>query len=127
MQTAKALWTRLFDVREGEWVVASSMSLYLMFVMFAYYVLKPVSNALFLTELKVDKLPLLNVLIAATGGGLAYLYSKFAARTSLNTAVAATMAISGACLVFFWATIQQTRHRWLFYAFNIWVSLFGAI
>src|SRR6185369_7000079 len=102
MQTAKALWTRLFDVREGEWAVASSMSLYLMFVMFAYYVLKPVSTAIFLTKLNVDKLPLLNILIAAAGGGLAYLYSKFAARTSLGTAVAATMAICGGCLFLFW-------------------------
>jgi hypothetical protein len=33
------------------------MFLYLMFVLFAYYILKPVSRAMFLSKFDIDKLP----------------------------------------------------------------------
>ena len=66
------------------------MSLYLLLVLLAYYILKPVSRALFLNKFDIDKLPYLYVLIAAAGGLLAYLYTKVAVRSSLQTACAAS-------------------------------------
>ena len=40
------------------------MFFYLLFVLFAYYILKPASRAMFLNKLEVDKLPWLYILIA---------------------------------------------------------------
>ena len=56
------------------------MFFYLLFVLFAYYILKPVSRAMFLNKFDTDKLPALYILIAGFGGVFAYLYSKLAAK-----------------------------------------------
>ncbi len=47
----------MFDVRKGEGLKTTLMALYLMFVLFAYYILKPVSRALLLTNIDIEKLP----------------------------------------------------------------------
>ena len=43
------------------------MFFYLLSVLFAYYILKPVSRAMFLTRFDFDNLPALYILIAAVG------------------------------------------------------------
>ncbi len=42
---------------QGEHLRLWSMFLYLLFVLFAYYIVKPVSRAMFLTKFDIDKLP----------------------------------------------------------------------
>jgi len=126
MRKLKSAWKGLFDVREGEAWRTAFMSLYLLFVMFAYYILKPVSRAMFLTEFKVDRLPYLNMLIAAGGGLLAYLYSKLAIKTSLERAVSWAMGVSALCLVGFWCLVAL-KLGWMLYVFNVWVSLFSIV
>lgn len=102
------------------------MFLYLLFILFAYYILKPLSRALFLSKFDIDKLPWLYILIAAGGGILAYFYSKLAVRASLSAAVFYASAISMASLVVLWAMLKNPRD-WMLYVFNIWVSLFGIV
>jgi len=114
----------LFDIRPGEYVKTGFMCLYLMFVLFAYYILKPVSRALFLNKFDIDKLPWLYILIAGIGGMLAYLYTKLAVRTSLRRAIDFANVFCVAVLVLFWWFIQY-NWAWLVYAFNVWVSLFS--
>src|SRR3954468_20743745 len=91
MNRLRSLRRQLFDIRPGEHRRTWSMFLYLLFVLFAYYILKPVSRAMFLTKFDADNLPALYILIAGVGGVFAYLYSKLAARTSLGAAVFVTM------------------------------------
>lgn len=100
------------------------MFFYLLCILFAYYILKPVSRAMFLTKFDVDKLPSLYMLMAVFGGIFAYLYSKLAAKTSLRAAVLGTMSISVAALVVMWGMIHLP---WMVYAFNIFVSLFSIV
>jgi ATP/ADP translocase len=116
----------LFDIRPGEYLTTAFMGLYLMFVLFAYYILKPVSRSLFLNKFDIDKLPWLYVLIAAIGGTLAYLYTKMAIHSSLRRAIDFANIFCVAVLVLFWWFIQY-NWAWLVYAFNIWVSLFSII
>ncbi len=120
------LWRRTFDIREGERARTLFMSLYLLFVLFAYYILKPVSRALFLNKFDIDKLPILYILIAGVGGLLAYLYTKLALKTSLGNAVTWAMGISVLCLVGLWWLILYNV-PWVYFAFNIWVSLFSIV
>ncbi len=68
MKKAAALFRSFFDVRPGEYGRTLFMSLYLLLVLLAYYILKPVSRALFLNKFDIDKLPWLYVLIAVAGG-----------------------------------------------------------
>ncbi len=102
------------------------MFLYLLFVLFAYYIVKPVSRAMFLTRFDIDKLPGLYILIAVFGGILAYFYSKLAARTSLRSAVFAATAVSIVSLVLMWWLIGL-HLPWMIYVLNIWVSLFSIV
>lgn len=99
---------------------------YLLFVLFAYYIVKPVSRAMFLTKFDIDKLPSLYILIAIFGGFLAYFYSKLATRTSLRTAVWWATAFWTVSLVAMWWLIRM-RLPWMIYVLNIWVSLFSII
>ncbi len=100
------------------------MFFYLLCVLFAYYVLKPVSRSMFITKFDVDNLPALYILIAAFGGTFAYLYSKLAAKSSLRAAVFVTMSISIAALSAIWALIHLS---WMVYVLNVFVSLFSIV
>lgn len=120
------IWKSLFDVRKGEYSRTLSMSLYLLFVMVAYYILKPVSAAMFLNTFNIDKLPVLYMLIAGGGGVLAYFYTKIALKSSLRIAVFWAMCLSVISLVAFWWLIGLNL-PWMLYVFNIWVSLFSIV
>jgi AAA family ATP:ADP antiporter len=131
MRRVKTVWKSMFDVRRGEYGRTFFMALYLLFVLFAYYILWPVSRAMFLSELKIDRLPVLCMWIAVGGGMLAYAYSKLAIRMSLPVAVAWTMAISVLCLVAFWwifgFKLSGPMLKRMLYVFNVWVSLFSIV
>jgi AAA family ATP:ADP antiporter len=113
-------------VRKGEHKRTLLMSLYLLFVMVAYYILKPVSAAMFLNKFNIDKLPYLYILIAGGGGVLAYFYTRVALKTSLTAAVSWTMLISVVCLIALWWLVDMNL-PWMLYVFNIWVSLFSIV
>ena len=81
------MWRSLFDVRRGEHQRTAYMALYLFFVMVAYYILKPVSAAMFLHKLGARELPYLYMMVAVVGGVVSYLYTKTAVRSSLAAAV----------------------------------------
>ena len=102
------------------------MGLYLFWVMVAYYILKPVSAAMFLNRFDVTRLPYLYILIALGSGLLAYLYTRVALKASLAVAVRWTMAIAVLCLLALWRLVGPGRPQML-YVFNIWVSLFSVI
>src|SRR5436190_15749860 len=73
---ARAMWRSLFDVRRGEHRRTAFMALYLFFVMVAYYILKPVSSAMFLHKLGANELPYLYMMVAVIGGIVSYVYTK---------------------------------------------------
>jgi ATP:ADP antiporter, AAA family len=126
MGTIRTLWRHFYDVRPGEYGRTIAMFFYLLCVLFAYYIIKPVSRALFLNKFDIDKLPQLYILIAIFGGLLAYLYSRAAVRASLQVAVAWTVALSVGSLVVMWWLIRM-RLAWMIYVLNIWVGLFSIV
>jgi ATP:ADP antiporter, AAA family len=126
MTSPGAALRRFVDVRQGEHLRLWAMFFYLLFVLFAYYIVKPVSRAMFLTKFDIDKLPSLYILIAVFGGILAYFYSRVATKTSLNAAVAWTMGLSTLTLVVMWYLIHL-HIPWMVYVLNIWVSIFSVI
>lgn len=102
------------------------MFLYLLCVLFAYYILKPVSRAMFLNRFDIGDLPYLYILMAIGGGILAYAYSRIAVRTSLQIAVFWAMSLSVLCLVSMWYLLGL-RLSWMIYVLNIFVSLFSVV
>ena len=126
MATIRTLWRHFCDVRPGEYGRTIAMFFYLLCVLFAYYILKPVSRAMFLNKFDIDKLPSLYILVAIGGGLLAYFYSRVAVRASLQLAVNWTMALSVGSLVIMWWLIRM-RLAWMIYVLNIWVGLFSIV
>jgi hypothetical protein len=57
MRRARVFLRELFDIGRGEHLRLWAMYSYLLFVLFAYYIVKPVSRAMFLTKFDIDKLP----------------------------------------------------------------------
>src|SRR5260370_15257308 len=108
------MWRKLFDVRKGEYARTLFMSLYLLCVMVAYYILKPVSAAMFLNKFNIDKLPYLYILIAIAVGVLAYLYTRIALKSSLTTPLSLTMLIVIVCLIAVRCLIAL-KLPWMFY------------
>jgi AAA family ATP:ADP antiporter len=128
MRAIRAFWRSTFDIRPGERLRALFMALYLMLVMFAHYVLKPISRGMFLEKFDIDKLPYLYLLLAAVGGLLATLYTRAALRASLQAAVAWLTVISVLSFIgFWWAFGQQPQPKWLLYVFNLWANLYGVV
>src|SRR5689334_13702322 len=126
MQKVAAAWRRLFDIRPEEYRRTIFMSLYLLFILFAYYILKSSSESMFLNKFDIDKLPNLYILMAVFGGGLALVYSKTAARTSLHAAVTWTVFLSVACLLAMWYPLRN-RNSVMVYVFAVWVRLFSVV
>ena len=126
MGTIRLFWRGVYDVRPGEGVRTLFMALHMTCVLFAYYILKPLSQALFLNRFDIDQLPILYMLIAIAGGILAYAYTRVAVRTSLAAAVNWATAISVACLLVIWWMLRF-NFDWMLYVFNIWVSLFSIV
>jgi ATP:ADP antiporter, AAA family len=113
-----------FDVREGEHHRTFYMTLYLFLVLVAYYILKPVSRAMFLAEFDIDKLPYLYILIAGAGGVMAYFYTRVAVHSSLIAAVNfCTFGMIGALLLIWY--LLGFNWDWMLYVFNVFVSLFS--
>jgi ATP/ADP translocase/HEAT repeat protein len=127
MRKVADMWRNLFDIRAGEYRRTVFMSLYLLFVMFAYYVLRTASEAMFLNKFDIDKLPNLYILMAIFGGGLAFAYSKTAARTSLHTAVTWTVFLSVACLLGMWYPLRNRNATTMIWVFAVWVRLFSIV
>lgn len=130
LQSLLAAWRRFhrafLDIRQGEHGRALTLAFYLLFVLFAYYILKPVSRSLFVNKFELDKLPLLYILIAPAGGIMAYVYSRLAVKASLETAV---NWATGVCigLTLLMGALIRTQWTWTYYAFNIWVSMFSIL
>jgi ATP:ADP antiporter, AAA family len=124
MNRIRALRRQFFDIRPGERLQTWSMFFYLLCVLFAYYVLKPVSRSMFLTKFDVDRLPALYILIAAFGGIFAYFYSKLATKASLRIAVFCTTLLSIVALIVMWWLIHVP---WMVYVLNVFVSLFSIV
>jgi len=121
MERLTRAWRTLFDVRPGEIRRTVFMALYLLFVMFAYYILKAASESLFLNKFDIDKLPNLYILMAVFGGALAFAYSKAAARTSLHAAVTWTLFLSILCLIAIWSPLRRHDPATL-YVFAVWCA-----
>ncbi|MEK7407473.1 MAG: hypothetical protein AAB225_20540, partial [Acidobacteriota bacterium] len=126
MRAIRAYWRSTFDIREGERLRTLFLALYLFLVLFAHYILKPISRGMFLEKFDIDRLPYLYLLLAAVGGLLATLYTRAALRASLQTAVAWATAVCVLSFVGFWWAFQFDW-KWLLYVFNLWANLFGVV
>ncbi len=118
----------LFSIREGEALKSLYMFSYGFMVIASLSILKPVSNYLFLDRFGVEKLPYALVLMAFCAFLTGSLYAKYSKKVRLNQLIFLTLMFSLLCLIGFWLLLHyHYQEGWLFYAFYIWVAIFGVV
>ncbi len=95
-------------------------------ILASLYVLKPARNALFLDKIGLQQLPFVLILVALVGGAAAAVYGRYASRIRtdrliLRTYLAMMLMLAGFRLLIPLAT------GWIFYAFYVWVALYGLL
>jgi AAA family ATP:ADP antiporter len=133
MNRIRAFWRNFFDIRPGEHHRLGWMWLYITLLLFAYYIIKPVSQAMFLAKLDIDEFPLLLVVVAIFGGLGAYIFTKVALRSSLRAAVTGSVCVAVVSLLLIWWALPPPPEAgkpdpgrdWMLYVFNIFVSIFS--
>lgn len=96
-------------------------------VLASLYVLKPARNAMFLSQLGVDQLPYVLLLVAAVGGLFALVYGQLMGRLPVDVLVQRTFFALILMLGGFRWALTHTASPWLFYAFYVWVALYGLL
>jgi AAA family ATP:ADP antiporter len=119
---------RILDIREGEGFKTLYMFSYIFFIIASLMIVKPIRNSYFLTEIGIEMLPLMFVLVAVSSGAVVYLYAKISKKIRLNYLISFTTLILILSLLLFWSIFKfGFSGKWLPYVFYIWVSLYGVI
>jgi AAA family ATP:ADP antiporter len=122
------LASRFFDIRKGEFKISLLMFLYIFIVIAVLLIVKPTMNALFLSELGPEQLPLGFVLVAFGAIASSFVYSRLLSIYSLRPIIAWTLVLSSiisvlAALLLFLGQLKG----WMLYFFYAWVAIYGVL
>lgn len=122
------LFRKTFGIHQGEELRALLMLAYIFLVISSLLIIKPVSNALFLSQFGVAQLPAAFILVAIFAALVTILYSRLARKLPLNTLVIRSLYTFIICLavfrVLFYIRPLESLALYLFY---IWVAIFALI
>jgi HEAT repeat protein len=118
---------RAFGIERGDAPRAIPLALAYALVLASIYVLKPVRNGLFLAELGVGQIPYVLLLVAAVGGAFALVYGRLTRSLSVERLVQRTFAVLILMLGGFRFLLEGAPAGWVFYAFYVWVALYGLV
>ena len=115
-------------IRKGEGRRSILMFAYIFFVIASLMIVKPVRNALFLTEYGPEKLPFAFMLTAVFAAFIAFNYSRLAGKMPFRLLILSSLTFTIVSLLAIWFLLKHDlRAAWFIYGFYIWVSLFGVI
>jgi len=119
---------KTFDIREGEFKISFYMLAYIFLVIASLLIIKPTVNALFLSELGVENLPLAFLLVAATAILSSYAYSRALARFSLKKIIRFTLSVSIILSIALALLLRfHYLNKWALYFFYVWVAIHAVL
>ncbi len=122
------LFRKTFGVHQGEELRSLLMLAYIFLVISSLLIIKPVSNALFLSQFGVAQLPAAFILVAVFAALVTIFYSRLARKIPLNTLVIRSLYTFIICLavfrVLFYIRPLESLAQYLFY---IWVAIFALV
>ena len=126
--TVQHLIRRTFDIRRGEGERVGLMFGYIFLIITTLMIVKPVANALFLSNFGAHRLPYVFIMVAVIAASVASVYTNWLQRIDLYRLMIRTLQVSiGSLLLFrFLVTIPFFRGGVLF-LFYIWVAVFGLV
>ena len=119
---------RVLDVREGETKRLLIMSGYVFVVIASYNIIKPMTRALFVSNLGLGQLPFLYMFLAVAVSFFVFFYLNFSAKLKLNKLLNFSNAALGvSLLVFWWFLGRGIESAWFYYLLFIWASIYGVL
>ena len=126
--TLKKYILQLFDLKEGELKKTLLLQLNIFLIITTLLIVKPTINAVFLSELTADALPLGYVLTAIMAVIGSYFYDKVLEKNPLNKVIEGTIIGSVISLIIFGlALFFNISGGYLLYIPYVWVAIFGLL
>jgi AAA family ATP:ADP antiporter len=127
-EALKYLLRKAFDIREGESLRAFLMQLNIFLLISTLLIVKPTVNALFLSRIGVEKLPIVFVLVAIVAVVVVSLYSRLLSRQALGKIVIWTLVTSILALITFGLLLRWNfLDGWILYVCYIFVAIFALL
>ena len=114
------------EVRAGEGGLTLAMALLVFLLLTAYYLIKPVREALILQQGGAEVKSYLGAVMAVLLFFLVQGYAKLVSRYERTRLISVVTTIFIACLVAFWV-LSRLRVPYLGYAFFVWVGIFSVM
>jgi ATP:ADP antiporter, AAA family len=127
-QTWQPFFRRVFDIRTGETSRALLMQLLIFLIITTLLIVKPTANALFISELGIDQLPIVFLLVALIAVWVIRRYTKVLLRSTLAQIMQGTLALSALLLISFGIMLRlNLLSGGILYIFYVFVALFGLL
>lgn len=97
---------KILDIREGEANRSMWMWLYIFCVIAALMIVKPMVNALFLSEFGAERLPLVFILVAIMAAAISVFYANLLKSGNLYVLITRTLYISMILFFLFWVFLS---------------------
>ncbi len=124
----KSLLKKAIDVRSGEFKPVAIMAGYVFVIIASYNVLKPMTRSLFVTQVGLEQLPFLYMMLAVAVGAFVFVYLKISSLLSPPRLIAGTTITLMASLLLFWWSLQLgVASSALYYSLFIWASIYGVL
>lgn len=119
---------RTFDIREGEFKISFLMLAYIFLIIASLLIIKPTVNALFLSQLGVENLPIAFLLVAVIAMFSSYFYSKALANSSLKRIIKFTLLTSIFLIVLLAILLRfNFLNKWMLFFFYVWVAIHAVL
>ena len=119
---------KAFDVREGEFKISFLMTGYIFLIIAVLLIIKPTVNALFLSELGVEQLPIAFLLVALTAIVSSFAYSWALTKFSLKKIIEVTLVASIVVLFGLGILLKlDLANGALWYFFYVWVAIYAVL
>lgn len=117
---------KYYDIRSGEGKRTCMMFAYIFLIITVILIIKSIGTSLFLSNVGIEKLPLVFILVAVSSIVVISLYNRLEQSTSITARIIGTLIFSiASLLVFRFLLFSSTTKHWLYYLLYIWSALFG--
>ena len=118
-----------FGIRDGEIHISFLMQIYIFLIITVLLIIKPIVNALFLSELGAEHLPYGYLLVALIAVITTYFYNQWVKRFSFLRVTTTSLTFFSLSFITLAIIILRTANLndWLLYLYYIGVSLFAVI
>lgn len=124
----RALINKTFGLRDGEIRISFLMQLYIFLIITVLLIVKPTVNALFLSKLGAEHLPLGYILVAVIATCITYFYNRAVVRFSLNKVITTTLIFFSLGFISLYLIMNSGNlGEYYLYIYYVGVALFAVI